>query len=219
MRIVNGIIDRFIIFIMVVLFVIGAYCIYDAVYLHRIGLAASVYKPTKMKPSEYKKIGNECIGWVTIKNTSIDYPIMQAEDNLKYLNTSPDGTYSLAGSVFLDWQNKPDFSDKYNLIHGHHMESGMFGFLDLYVDKEYFETHKEAELTFNGEMHSATVFAFIIADANEKILFDITYEGQYDYIKQKATYFDEPVNKEKIVCLSTCKDPGTTQRTMLFISL
>lgn len=217
-KVINNIIDRLFIILFVLLLGIGAYCIIDSIYLQRVGMANSVYRPTKDNPTEYMKIGPECVGWITIKDTKIDYPIMQAKDNIKYLNTAPDGSYSLAGSIFLDFQNKSDFSDDYNLVYGHHMEDNMFGHLDAFAEEKYYEAHKEAELTCNGEVHDARVFGFLVVDANEKTLFDVSFDGQYEYIKEHATYFEEPVDKDTIVCLSTCRDPGSTKRTVVLVS-
>lgn len=208
---------------------LGIYYMIDEFYLQRIasGNQFTVSRPTDDDMDKYMEIGKECIGWITIEDTNIDYPIMQAKDNTKYLNTAPDGSYSLAGSIFLDWACSPHFDDGYSLIYGHHMSSSsptekygkMFGGLDGYRDKDYFDTHKACKLTFDGQIHDATVFGFMITDANQKILFDpSSYDNQYDYIKKNATYFEEPVDKNHIVTAVTCKDPGTTERTAIFLS-
>ena len=199
----------------------GLYHILDAHYVNMIASGNNfvVNRPTEDDPNAYMKIGEECIGWISIKDTSIDCPIMQTKDNTKYLNTAPDGSYSLAGSIFLDANCSPHFDDGYSLIHGHHMENyKMFGEIDKFFDKEFFDTHKEAEITFDGEIHKATVFAFAVTDANRQEIFDPTSDyDRYNFIKTNATYIQEPVNRERIVALGTCKDPGTTQRSVLFL--
>lgn len=199
----------------------GLYHILDVHYVNTIASGNNfiVNRPSDEDTSSYMKIGEECIGWISIKDTSIDYPIMQTKDNTKYLNTAPDGSYSLAGSIFLDANCSPRFDDGYSLIHGHHMGNyKMFGEIDKFFDKEFFDTHKEAEITFDGEIHKATVFAFVVTDANRQEIFDPTSDyDRYNFIKTNATYIQEPVNKERIIALGTCKDPGTTQRSVLFL--
>ena len=97
----------------------------------------------------------------------IDYPVMQGETNSEYLNKDPYGEFSLSGSIFLDSRNEKMFSDPYSLIYGHHMEYGaMFGSLDGYADREYFDAHKTGTLTvIKGAEYKITFFASCKAQA------------------------------------------------------
>ena len=73
------------------------------------------------KPSfdELLAINKDVRAWVTMNGTHIDFPILQGETNLTYINTDVYGKFALAGSIFLDCRNASDFSDKYNLTYGH----------------------------------------------------------------------------------------------------
>ena len=123
LRSVNNVYDKIIIFIMILLILIGLYFMYDAYYIKYVssGSSFSSYKPSEEEPYRYGELGKECIGWIEIYDTGIDYPLMQGKNNSKYLNTSPEGKYSLAGSIFLDWQCDPKLRDSFSLIYGHHM--------------------------------------------------------------------------------------------------
>lgn len=46
-----------------------------------------------------KQINNDIIGWIEIKNTNINYPILKDNEELKYLKTSYDGTKNKNGSI------------------------------------------------------------------------------------------------------------------------
>ena len=93
----------------------------------------------------------------------------------------------------------------------------MYGALDLFWEEDYFNEHKTGTLTTSLGIYEIDIFAVIITDANEKLLFDTNYqEGQYEFVKENAKFFREPRDKERIVALSTCKDPGTTERTIVF---
>ena len=102
-----------------------------------------MYRPdskNSLSFEELKKINPEVFGWLTVKNTHIDYPLVQGENNSKYVNTDVKGEFSLSGSIFLDCRNKNDFSNMNNIIYGHHMQKKMmFGELDLYKEKKYFD--------------------------------------------------------------------------------
>ena len=66
----------------------------------------------------------DCIGWITIEGTVIDYPVMYhpGEKNY-YLHRDFDGNYSAAGSLFISEICDPESCDNL-LIYGHHMNSG-----------------------------------------------------------------------------------------------
>lgn len=115
-----------------------------------------------MKPpdilAEYQPIyeqNHDLIGWLSIKNTVIDYPVMQTpEDEKKYLyldfygNENKNGclimdTDSIVGSGTAAQNYLNGTAPSTNLIiHGHTMRSGqMFGDLDLFKDEEYGKEH------------------------------------------------------------------------------
>lgn len=219
-NILNNIYDRIMVILFIILLLFSTYTLYDTYRVRYISSGGSykVYKPDIEKPEAYKEISDECIGWITLNNSDIDYPIMQAKDNVKYLNTNPYGEYALSGSIFLDWQNKNDFSDKYNLLYGHKMSGNlMFGALSNWENKDYYDTHLDGTLTVNNTVYNIKVFAFVITDAKEKVFFDPTnHTNQYDLIKQNHKYFSEIPEESTIIALSTCRDPGTTDRTILF---
>lgn len=85
----------------------------------------------------------EIVAWLYFENEDISYPILQARDNEKYLHTAYTGETMVAGSLFLDYQNYPDFSDFHSIIYGHNMRNlSMFGRLKYYKTKEnYLEEH------------------------------------------------------------------------------
>ena len=90
--------------------------------------------------SALQAVNPDVCGWIAMDNTEIDYPILQGSTNHIYVNTDVYGNFSLAGSIFLDSRNERDFTDAYSLLYGHHMEDHkMFGDLDLYKEKKFFE--------------------------------------------------------------------------------
>lgn len=217
----DWIINKIIILFFVILLCFSAYSLYDTYHIRYISSDDSfkAFKPNIEQPEAYKEISDECVGWITLNDTTIDYPIMQTTNNSKYLNTNPYGEYSLAGSIFLDWQNSPDFSDKYSLLYGHKMSDGlMFGALTKWEDKEFYNSHLDGTLTVNETVYNIKVFSLVITDAREKTFFSpVGYTNQLETIKANNVYFTEIPDDSQIVALSTCRDPGTTLRTILFV--
>lgn len=99
------------------------------------------------------KENSDTVGWLKLPGTKIDYPVMQTPDDPEYYlrkNFSKD--YSLSGSLFVD--ARCDMEESNNiLIYGHHMKSGvMFGDLEDYRDKDFYEKHKYIQFdTLEGE--------------------------------------------------------------------
>lgn len=106
-------------------------------------------KPQVIAPIEVdfeglREVNEEVTGWIYCEDTVINYPVMQADNNDKYLRHTYDGAYNIAGSIFVEGNNRRDFQDANTIIYGHHMQDGsMFATLDKWADQEYFEKHPE----------------------------------------------------------------------------
>ncbi|MBE5883148.1 MAG: class B sortase [Lachnospiraceae bacterium] len=94
---------------------------------------------------EYKNLLNKnkkLIGWIKIDDTNIDYPVMQTSDNEYYLDHNLNQEYDKNGSIFMDKDCDVVNPSTNYILYGHHMKSGkMFGDLDEYSSKEYYEEH------------------------------------------------------------------------------
>ena len=60
---------------------------------------------------ELLAVNGDVCAWLTLDGTRIDYPILQGEDNLSYINTDVYGSFTLAGSIFLDSRCDNTFHD------------------------------------------------------------------------------------------------------------
>lgn len=88
-----------------------------------------------------KEKNPDCVAWVSISGTSIDFPVMQNGDF--YLKHDFDGNNTDYGLPFLDERCSLDTSDNL-IIYGHHMNDGsMFSALLNYVDEDYCAAHPE----------------------------------------------------------------------------
>jgi sortase B len=228
----NGIIAIF----LVVALLYGGFGLWDTWMIYKnAGVDSDIlkYKPTLSADedapnptlSELQKINPDVVGWLTVDDTNIDYPIVQGKSNLEYLNKAVDGSFSLSGSIFLDCENADDFSDYYSLIYGHHMEGKvMFGELPEFKEQKYFEEHSTGTLFLPERTRNIQWFACVQTDAYDAHLFQPTYvaddEAQselLDYIRQEAVqYRDIGVTaSDQIIALSTCEDTSTNGRLLL----
>lgn len=175
--------------------------------------------------SDMQKINPDVCAWLTVNGTNIDYPVVQGESNIEYLNQSVDGSFSLSGSIFLDCYNDKEFSDSYSIIYGHHMDGEvMFGEIPYFLKKDYFQKHTSGVLFTPEHTYYIQWFACLETNAYDKKMYNsTTYSDENNmsellkYIKNVATqYRDIGVSTDdRLVALSTCVDTATNGRVIL----
>lgn len=187
------------------------------------------YKPTaedRYSFEELRGINPEVIGWITIEDTDIDYPLLQASDNDKYINTDVMGKFSLTGSIFLDCRSSPDFSDTVSIIYGHDMEADkMFGGFHLFQEASYFQEHLKGTLYHDGEYEEMEIFAFLETSGYNAVVYDLTV-GQdrlSDWLHSLEHLFlrstGQLPGKGRVVLLSSCEAGVTDGRLVLAAQL
>ena len=82
-----------------------------------------------------RAINGDIVAWIQIPGIGVDYPVVQGKDNEHYLHYTFDGKANKAGSIFLDYRNRADFTDSKVILYGHNMKDGsMFSNLKKYQD-------------------------------------------------------------------------------------
>lgn len=244
---ISGYIQRFLnfiisFFLVLILIVAAAYALFVLHDNNRIYSAAEnvqedmlKLKPDKEQPdfSELLSINPDVCAWITMDGTKIDFPVLQGETNLTYINRDIYGEFALAGSIFLDSQNAKDFSDSYNLLYGHHMDGGnMFGDLDLYKKQEFFQKNDTGTLLLPDRVYNLKVAAVLITGVSDDYIFQlrnwppIWKEGQLDYIRSHALFVREDVlnaleksEHPQLVALTTCTSEFTDARTVVLAQM
>lgn len=180
----------------------------------------------KMSLEDLQAINPDAVGWLTIDDTPIDYPVMQGDPEFTYLNHDIYGNTSLTGSLYISVFADRYFNDYYTVVYGHHMSGGlMFGSLDNYKDINYFNNHLEGLLVTENETYDLTVLALARTDAyNEGLYIQNTVEAvkawESDGSVQTLTgSIDSLEQNDKLLILSTCSSNGTTERTILITRL
>lgn len=211
----------------IVLFLYGGYTLWDthAVYADASPEQYAAFHPENGDSyTELMRQNPEVIGWLTIDNTNIDYPLTQADNNSKYVNTDAKGNSSLSGSLFLDCRNQKDFSDFNNIIYGHHMErKKMFGELTEFADEEYFQSHPGGTLYSGEKKYKLEFFAFFKTDAYDNQIYSPGDAAEEDRERLLAEIQSRAIQKRaagvtaeaRIVMLSTCAAGETNEREVL----
>lgn len=85
---------------------------------------------------------SEIIAWLYCPDTVINYPVVQAADNEKYLTVNFSGNENAGGALFADYASTVGIRASHLIIYGHNMkDNSMFGTLKNYADEEYFKAH------------------------------------------------------------------------------
>lgn len=178
--------------------------------------------PDGMNPafSDLYAINPEFAGWISIPELNINYSVVQAEDNDKYLRRDIYGKYTSYGVPFFDFNCNLKNLSRNTIIYGHNMrhDDKIFGTLEQYRDPE---TFKRAPLIGMSTLYGDYTFKiYAVFISNSKTSDD---NGQiFNYIFVNAgterfnNYIDEvdkrklyttgvDINEnDKILTLSTC---------------
>ena len=173
---------------------------------------------------DLKKLNPDVKAWIQVPKTNIDYPVVQGQDDMEYINKNVYGEFELSGAIFLSCLNKDDFSDPYNLVYGHNMKNGgMFADVADFTNKEYFETHQKGKLYLTDSTRKIRFFACMkVTAADAKIYHPDGYRKEnlkdlLDYIQANAVQYRDVnvADENSLIALSTCSEAETNGRVVL----
>ncbi|MBP3539565.1 MAG: class B sortase [Oscillospiraceae bacterium] len=155
---------------------------------------------------------SDVAGWLYSKDTVINYPVAQGEDNNQYLHHLLDGSYNASGTLFLDCSCGPEFSGANSIIYGHNMKDGsMFNSLHSYSEDGYYATHPVLYLNTPKQNYKIEVFTAYICNYDSDT-YTLSFSSAEEYgawlEKMKSqSIFDsdtEVTIDDRVVTLSTC---------------
>lgn len=184
---------------------------------------------------EYRQLydqNKDLIGWITIKDSVIDYPVMQTpEDENYYLDKDFEKKKNDNGSLIMDTDSNVGvgtIENKYQngtppstnlIIHGHNMKNGqMFGGLFQYQEQDYEKEHSIISFDSLYEHRKYQVIAVFYSEvfyADQDVFkyynfFEADslseFNDWYKNIKELSLYDTEVEAKfgDEFITLSTC---------------
>ena len=161
---------------------------------------------------ELCKINPDVIGVINIPGTEVFYPVLKGEDNNEYLNKTITGEEARAGSIFMDYRNESDFSNRHTIIYGHHMNNGsMFSDLLNYKEQAYFDEHPIALIITPDKNYTLEFFTGYVADTRDSawdrnFSSDEAYANWLRSIGKKSRFYVNiiPETTDRVITLSTC---------------
>lgn len=173
-----------------------------------------------------KKQNKDIIAWIYSPDTVINYPIVQGGDNQYYVKRLTNRKWNVAGSLFLDFRNSSDFSDKNSVIYGHNMTNNtMFGTIMDYSSQDYYDKHPYMYIITPEKNYCLELLTGFITKSHSRV-----YEfPQSDEEKEKdvSTWLEksdfspkfEYENDSRLVTLSTCAEAYGSKRYVLIGAL
>ena len=175
-----------------------------------------------------RSVNPAVVAWVYIPGTRVNYPVVQGKDNDEYLWVDFNLKSSRNGSIFLDSENNPAFTDMNNVLYGHHMNDGsMFACISNdFVNEEEFNKHRNVYVLTPQLNYRCTTFAVVVTDGWD-LLVQTTFKDPEDrasYVKDKmdrsvvqpSEGMPKTEDVKQIFTFSTCDYTRNNGRAVLF---
>lgn len=177
----------------------------------------------KRNLSTLHKRNSDCIGWLYIPDTQINYPVMHTPgEPQKYIHKNFEESYSYSGVPFLD--DRCDLNSDNLILYGHNMNNGtMFAGIMKYEEKDYFVKHPMIVLETLTECREYRIFAVMYGKTSDAWYRFIQAQKKEEYewlvkgVKKNALYETgiTPVYGEQILTLSTCSNREKDSRLLV----
>lgn len=176
---------------------------------------------------ELSNINNETVGWLTVNNTKVNYPVVQHTDNDYYLKKDFNKKTNSYGWIFMDYRNNIYNLSNNTILWGHNSRTGlMFGTLRYVTNESWYKNPDNQIITFNTKVKNMKwkIFSIYKIPVTNDYLYanfgDLDeYQKFLDMIRGRSMY-DFGVNVSKndhILTLSTCGTSTTNSATRLVI--
>ncbi len=178
------------------------------------------YQTYSSNISELKKINSDTVGWINLKNTSVNYPVVMSSDNDYYLHHSFDKSSNTFGWIYADYRSHFDELNQNTILYGHNVlgTNLLFGSLSKTVESSWYENSSNLIFSFNTEKENMKwqIFSiYVIPVTNDYLITNFNSETSFlnfvQMLKDRSVKdFGVEVNgKDKIITLSTCYKDST----------
>lgn len=165
------------------------------------------------------KKNNDTVGWLTVNNTKINYPVVQGDTNSYYLNRDFNKKKNSMGWIFMDYRNDPVNLNKNTIIYGHNIKQGiMFGTIKNMMNSSWNKKANNQIITFNTisqNMRWQIFSLYKIATTDDYLRTDFDTDEEYmeflNMLKSRSLrdFGVELTPNSKIITLSTCFTSNT----------
>ncbi len=182
-------------------------------------LSPEICEELKEQAKELQETYPDAISWIYIPDTSINYPIMQGEDNDFYLTHGTDGRSLKCGCIELDFRCENRFQNNFNILYGHNMKNGsMFANVCRFKDKSYYDSHPYGWVYTADSVYRLDFFSVAVTDWYDEIYNGFRSLDEWTpHLKEISRIYEEVelTEQDRLVLLSTCSYEFKNARTVL----
>lgn len=182
-------------------------------------LSPEICEELKEQAQELQETYPDAIGWIYIPDTSINYPIMQGEDNDFYLTHGTDGRSLKCGCIELDFRCENRFQNNFNILYGHNMKNGsMFANVCRFKEKSYYDSHPYGWVYTSDAVYRLDFFSVAVTDWHDEIYNGFRSLDEWTpHLKEISRFYEEVelTEQDRLVLLSTCSYEFDNARTVL----
>lgn len=182
------------------------------------GYVSSYYTNYEQVFEKLLSINQDTVGWLTVNNTKINYPVVKANDNDYYLKRDFNQNKNSMGWIYMDYRNSINVMSQNTIIYGHNINGGlMFGSLRYTLNESWYKKTTNQIITFNtlNQNMKWQIFSiYKVGVTNDYLYANFNTDEEYlsfvDMIKSRSIYdFNVTINKDDyILTLSTCYGTG-----------
>ena len=185
----------------------------------------------KNRFDQLTSVNPEAIAYVYAPGTELDEPVVQTGDNGTYLDKTFDGgNEPYMGTVFMDTDNKKDFSDRLTWLFGHARGSKvgdhrMFNDVNYYDKQDYFDQHPYVVIETPERKYYYEAMCLVIVPETTAF-YRTSFEDDKDFTTQLKKVYEDGQTKnpnikikasDKYLVLSTCREEDETIRSNLYL--
>ena len=168
----------------------------------------------------------DCVGWLTIPDTTVDYPIVWTpNDPEHYLRRDFYDSYASGGTPFLDGRNEAQAKGQNLIVYGHNMLDGsMFKPVLQYLVPNFLVTHEDIYLELGGIQYHYQVVAAVETNTRSPVYTytDLSHTAERENFRStllEETGLDAVPQAAGYLTLSTCNDRGGNSRVLVVAEL
>lgn len=172
-----------------------------------------------------RELNPDVVAWIRFDEPAIiNYPIVQGKDNSEYLDKTFQGYENTVGTIFVNVDNSPDFTDKNTIVYGHRMNNKtMFNRLEEYKEEEFYKKYPVFYIyTPDGAEIKYQIYSVgIVKDTSEGYAYqfadDAAFEAFLQTTKEQSMYDTgvELTKDAQVVTLSTCTKDNNEDRLVV----
>ena len=182
-----------------------------------VDTTSSESSPVIVDWDSLKAIDPDIVGWLYVPGTNINYAVYQGSDNEYYLRHNAEGTWTVGGQLFLDYENSsPGLIDSQSIIYGHHLQNGtMFEQIAQMDQQETFNRQDTIWYLTESKAYQLTPLFMYDTDSDDLTARTFTFSSEDEFHTYLAARLNRAVTRcdgaDKIIegishvlTLSTC---------------